>query len=352
MIDPDGGPQTEALPHTEAPKEPPACAAEDGPILSFHDVRIDYRVREGMVKPVDGVTLNVERGRVTALIGESGSGKSTLTGAILRILAPNGRISPESRILFEGRDILKMSDGEVRAFRWHKASMVFQAAQNALNPTLRIEEQLTDTAMDHGVDVGDGAFRDHLMKLLARVRLEPERVLGAYPHQLSGGMRQRVIIAMALVLQPRLIILDEPTTALDVITQSYIFDILREIHDETGLTMLFITHDMPAVARLADVTGVMYAGKIFETAPSGELFGNPLHPYTAGLLNSIPSIRGDIVKRVPIPGQPPDLIDKPAGCVFHPRCPVAKLICTTEEPKFVEAGPGHFLACHRGGACL
>lgn len=316
-------------------------------ILRFMNLSIDYQVSEGLVRAVDGVSFDVLRGKITALIGESGSGKSTLSSAMLRILSPNGKINPKSRILFEGKDILLMGRNELRNFRWRKSSMVFQASQNALNPTLRIEEQLLDTVTDHGDNAGSKKYRDHLMELLSMVRLEPKRVLRAYPHELSGGMRQRIIIAMSMILNPEFIILDEPTTALDVITQSYIFDILGEIQNKTGLTMLFITHDMSAVAKLGDVIGVMYAGKIFEMAKASDIFERPLHPYTVGLLSSIPSIEGNLIKREPIPGQPPDLINKPAGCVFHPRCKMAIPICNKEEPQFLEVEPGHYLACHK-----
>jgi len=315
-------------------------------ILQIKNMKIDYKVREGLVKSVDGITFDVERGKITALIGESGSGKSTLTGAILRILASNGKISDESQILFEGRDILKMNDPEVRNFRWRRASMVFQAAQNAMNPTVRIKTQLLDSVSDHGDDPNSDTYRDRLNELLSMVRLDPARVLNAYPHELSGGMRQRVIIAMSMIMKPELIILDEPTTALDVITQHYIFDILKEIHKETKLTMMFITHDMAAVAKLADNIGVMYAGKILELAEADELFDHPKHPYTIGLMGSIPSIEGDVIKRKPIKGQTPDLINKPPGCVFHPRCDFAREICSQEEPEFREIARGHWVACH------
>jgi len=318
-------------------------------LLKFKDVKIDYDVREGLVKSVDGVTFEVEKGKITAIIGESGSGKSTLTAAVLGILAPNGKISPESSILFRGKDVLKMDPGALRNFRWRKASMVFQAAQNAMNPTIRIKEQLLDTVIDHGEDPNSEKYRHRLNELLSMVRLEPNRVLRAYPHELSGGMRQRVIIAMSLILNPEFVILDEPTTALDVITQHYIFDILKEIHEETGQTMIFITHDMAAVAKLASVIGVMYAGKIFEMAPADEIFDNPMHPYTIGLLNSVPSIEGETIKRKPIKGQPPDLIKKPTGCVFHPRCEIAETVCSEREPEFRDMGDRHFVACLKVG---
>jgi len=318
-------------------------------IVEFKDVKVDYKVREGLVKSVDGVSFCVERGKITALIGESGSGKSTLTGTVLRILAPNGKIAPESKIFFEGKDILSMNTEEVRNFRWRRSSMVFQAAQNALNPTLRIKAQIMDSVSDHGENPENKKYKERLGDLLSMVRLDPGRVLHAFPHELSGGMRQRVIIAMSMILDPEFIILDEPTTALDVITQSYIFDILKEIHEKTARTMMFITHDMAAVAKLSDNIGVMYAGKIFELAGADKIFDSPLHPYTVGLLNSIPSIEGNTVKREPVRGQTPDLINKPSGCVFHPRCDYSEKICLEKEPEFIEIREGHFLACHKMG---
>lgn len=315
-------------------------------ILKIENLKVDYEVKEGLVKSVDNVSFDVEKGKVTALIGESGSGKSTLTGAILRILAPNGRIDPSGKILFNGQDILKMSSEEIRQFRWMKASMVFQAAQNAMNPVLRIEDQIMDSVIDHGIDPHSEEVRGRLQSLLSMVRLEPDRVLRAYPHQLSGGMRQRVIIALSMILDPEFIILDEPTTALDVITQHYIFDILRDIHEKTKVSMIFITHDMSAVAKLAHTIGVMYAGKIFEMTSAHKLFETPMHPYTIGLLGSIPSIEGDVIQRKPIEGQTPDLINKPAGCVFHPRCSFVQDLCREKEPPFREIEEGHKAACH------
>lgn len=351
-------PSPKKMPKTKAPEDsqPSASTSSSASVsasvpapdilLSFRNVKIDYEVREGLVKSVDGISFDVERGKVTALIGESGSGKSTLTGAILRILAPNGKISPDSSIIFEGKDILKMLESEIRNFRWRKASMVFQAAQNAMNPTIRIKQQIMDTVIDHGENPNSETYTNRLSELLGMVRLPPSRVLNSFPHELSGGMRQRVIIAMSMILNPEFIILDEPTTALDVITQYYIFEILDEIHAKTNLTMLFITHDMSAVAKLADNIGVMYAGKIFEMAEADIIFDYPLHPYTIGLMGSIPSIEGDDIKREPIPGQTPDLIDKPPGCVFHPRCEYAKEICKEKEPEFLDMGKRHFVACH------
>lgn len=321
---------------------------DPGPILEFQGLSVDYMVAEGAVRSVEDVSLLVPRGQVTALVGESGSGKSTLTSAVLGLTAPNARIGEKSRVLFDGKDILRLSPEALRQFRWRRASLVFQAAQNALNPTLPLGRQLVDSLQDHGGDPATPEHRERLNRLLGMVRLDPDRVLPAYPHQLSGGMRQRAIIAMALMLEPELVILDEPTTALDVITQSYIFDILQEIHEETGLSMLFITHDMAAVAKLADRIAVMYAGRIFEVSSAREFFETPKHPYSQGLLRSIPSVEGDRIERKPIEGQPPDLIRKPPGCVFHPRCGHAVDVCRERVPPLETADEGgHLVACHR-----
>ena len=316
-------------------------------MVKFENLKIDYIVREGAVKVVDGITFGIERGKITALIGESGSGKSTLAKAILGTNSPNARVSKESRIIFNDENLLDLSAEHLRRFRWQKAAMVFQAAQNALNPTMRIKDQLLDTMMDHEEKFDYGRALKKASGLLEMVRLIPGRALNAYPHELSGGMRQRVIIAMALLLDPEFLILDEPTTALDVITQSYIFDLLEEIHKRLGITMFFITHDVSAVARLAHNVAVLYAGKIFETGPSEDLFRSPVHPYTQGLLSAIPSIEGEQVSRKAIPGMPPDLINKPSGCVFHPRCYLAENICSLKEPPLIDTGEGRLAACFR-----
>ncbi|MCD6310495.1 MAG: ABC transporter ATP-binding protein [Candidatus Eremiobacteraeota bacterium] len=316
-------------------------------IVKFENLKIKYIVKEGDINVVDDVTFGVKEGKITALIGESGSGKSTLVNAILGVNAPNAKIIENSKIIFKGKNLLDFSPGEMRKFRWQKASMVFQAAQNALNPTLKIRDQLLDTVFDHDERANKKKTLEKAGRLLEMVRLMPDRILDAYPHELSGGMRQRVIIAMALMLDPEFIILDEPTTALDVITQSYIFNLLEEIHKKVGLTMFFITHDVSAVARLAHNIIVMYAGKVFEIASAGVLFRSPGHPYTQGLLQAIPSIEGDVISRKPVPGAPPDLLHKPPGCVFHPRCYMAENICSRKEPELVNTGDGHLVACHR-----
>ncbi|HEY9840881.1 MAG TPA: ABC transporter ATP-binding protein [Candidatus Obscuribacterales bacterium] len=313
-------------------------------LLQIQNLTISYTLRGRKLLPVEDVSLDFAEGRITALIGESGCGKSTLTAGILGILAANSRTDPASRLLFRGRDLLRLAPEEQRRFRWQQASMVFQAAQNALSPTLRIEEQLIDTLLDHQA-MSPGEAKARARERLGQVRLEADRVLKAYPHQLSGGMRQRVLIAMALLMEPELILLDEPTTALDVITQRYIFDILRDIHKQLGTTMILITHDLAAAAELADEVVVMYAGRIMEQSPAKTFFSQPLHPYSEGLLRALPSLTGDASQREPIAGHPPDLAAKPGGCVFHPRCPIAEAICKVKVPVLARSGES-LAACH------
>lgn len=316
-------------------------------ILEIKHLLVEYKVKEGAVKAVDNVNLNIEKNRFTAIIGESGCGKSTLNNVIMDVLAPNTYVGPDSELLFNGRDLLKMDKEEFRKFRWRKAAMVFQAAQNALNPLLRISEQFLDVIEDHGSGERRKQSLERIEELLEMVRLDVKRVLTAYPHQLSGGMRQRTIIALSLILDPQFLILDEPTTALDIITQSYVFDILADIYERLGLSIILITHDIAAAARLANNVVVMYAGKIFEVNDVHTIFEAPKHPYTRGLLNATPSIEGETVKKHPIPGSPPDLLSKPKGCVFHPRCQHAEDVCRQIVPELLDTGDHQRVACHK-----
>lgn len=313
------------------------------PLLKIEQLNIAYQVRSRRLKPVENVNLDFMPGSFTALIGESGCGKSTLTAGLLGILANNAQIAPGSHIWFGEQDLLKLNPEARRRFRWQKASMVFQAAQNALSPTLRIGEQLIDTYLDHGGNREQALAK--AQERLKQVRLEPERVLAAYPHQLSGGMRQRVMIALAMMLEPELILLDEPTTALDVITQHYIFDILIEMHRSQGMTMILITHDLSAARDLADTVVVMYGGQIMEKAPASSFFKQPLHPYSEGLLNAQPTLEAGGAVRKAIGGHPPDLGAKPEGCIFHPRCPYVQPECKVKRPPMLDLGQGHQVAC-------
>lgn len=313
-------------------------------LLRLENLSIRYQVRGRQLLPVENISLAFARGQITAIIGESGCGKSTLTAGLLGILASNSQVDPKSRIWFNDQDLLSLTPEARRRFRWQKASMVFQAAQTALSPTLRIGEQLIDTVLDHEkISRAEALARAEVR--LRQVRLEPERVMTAYPHQLSGGMRQRVMIALALMLEPELILLDEPTTALDVITQHYIFDILLELWRSQGMTMLLITHDLSAAADLAGQVVVMYGGRIMENAPAKVFFQQPLHPYSEGLLRAQPTLDGDTASRQPIDGHPPDLADKPTGCVFHPRCAYVQPSCRSEVPLLETLPDGRQVAC-------
>ena len=320
-------------------------------ILEIKNLDISYSTHNGFLKSVDNLSITFEKGKVTGVIGESGCGKTTIINSIMKILPANAQIGKNSRIIFKGNDknLLTIRKGELQDFRWRKASMVFQAAQNSLNPTLQISEQLMDSIWDHDSSISKKDCIRKTEKLLHMVRLNPERVMDSYPHQLSGGMRQRVIIAMALVLEPEFIILDEPTTALDVITQSFIFDILVDLQKQKNLSMILITHDLASAAKLAHNMVIMYGGELMEVAPSMKLFNNPLHPYTKGLLGAIPFIDGDIITKKSIDGTPPDLINKPIGCIFQDRCPKVFDRCKKEHPEIRDV-PGsdgkRKVACH------
>ncbi len=316
------------------------------PILTIEDLSITYRTRDGVLTAVDNVSLGFDTGRVTAIIGESGCGKSTIMNAVMGVLAPNGTIARGSRVIFDNQNILELPKEKQRQFKWHKASMVFQAAQNAMNPTLTVSEQLMDSAWDHSSSLTRKEVQKRVMDLLSMVRLDVNRVKRCYPHELSGGMRQRAIIAMAMVLAPRLVILDEPTTALDMITQHYIFDILMSVQRETAISMVLITHDIAIASKLSHTMVVMYGGEVMEVSPTEALFDHPVHPYTKGLLDAIPFIDGDVVHKKSIKGTPPDLFNKNDACVFNARCQHAKDICRKERPRLETIKGNRQVACH------
>lgn len=295
------------------------------PIIEIKNLSIDYKTNRGLIRACDNVSVNIYRGDIVGMIGESGSGKSTLAAGILKTIRSPGRIA-EGEIWYHTKngeriDLLQLSEQEYAKYRWTNITTVFQAAQNVLNPTLRIKEHFIETAMAHNSDknLTKNQILDKTKKLLSQVRLE-ERILNSFPHQLSGGMKQRTIIALSLLLEPDLLILDEPTTALDVITQWYIIDILRKIHEETGITMIFMTHDVSIIGSVVDRIGVMYSGQMVEYGKVEDVFGKPAHPYTLGLMNAVPSLKDDITTRKAIKGHPPNLLELPAGCRFGPRC--------------------------------
>lgn len=326
--------------------KPPVDWQQDQPILSVRNLKIEYKVKQGILVAVDNVNLDAQAGELLAVVGESGCGKSTLAYGLIRHVTFPGEIT-QGAILFEGRDVLGLDEEQLRLFRWQNIAVIFQAAQNAMNPVMRVADQFIDTAQAHGINDREQILR-RASELLDMVRLEPERVLRAYPFELSGGMRQRVIIALSLLLNPKLLILDEPTTALDVVTQVHILDILKDIRDQLGLTMLLFTHDMSIVARVADRVGVMYAGKVVEVGPIRDVFYHPRHPYSAGLIHAAPSLVGELKDKSPIPGNPPNFMNMPSGCRFHPRCPFAIDRCSEEEPEIEQIdGQNSIVACHR-----
>ncbi|NGP46782.1 ABC transporter ATP-binding protein [Bacillaceae bacterium SIJ1] len=314
-------------------------------IIEFERVNVDFPLRGGTVQAVRDVTLRIPKGKVTALVGESGSGKSTLASTLLRMVSAPGVISANG-IRVDGKDVLQMSEKALRQYRWSDVSMVFQAAQNSLNPVVTIGEQITETYRAHKKDATEREIEQRATELLEYVKLEPQRMMRAYPHELSGGMKQRVMIAFSLLLEPKVVILDEPTTALDVITQDYIFSILEKINRELGITLLLLSHDIAVVAKVADYLGVMYAGKVVEFDDIHAIFEHPKHPYTAGLLKAVPSLIHDLDQIKPIPGASPNLLKLPFGCPFHPRCELAMSACKTIEPELVPTEEGYRPACH------
>jgi peptide/nickel transport system ATP-binding protein len=315
-------------------------------LLEVRGLEVEY----GRVRAVDGIDLSIDTGEILGLAGESGCGKSTVANAIMQILRPPARIAGGS-IVFQGEDLVGKSTEELRRFRWRNVSMVFQSAMNALNPVMRVGDQFVDMMQAHE-RVSKHRAIERAGELLELVGMDKGRVR-AYPHELSGGMRQRVIIAMALALSPELIILDEPTTALDVVVQREILQEVQKLKEDFGFAVLFITHDLSLLLEFADRIAIMYAGEIVETARASTLAAEPLHPYAQGLLQSFPPLTGPRVKLTGISGSPPDPREQPSGCRFHPRCPhcvpgnaALYLRQTSERPRLREAAPDHWVACH------
>lgn len=322
-----------------------AAANGRDPILQAQDITVDFKLPSRTLRAVDHVSLDVQRGEILGVVGESGSGKSTLASAMLNIVSAPGVIS-SGQILFKGQNVLSFSEEELREFRWRDVAMVFQAAQNSLNPVLKIKAQVLDTAEAHGNQSSDVVLKK-ARELLRYVRLEPDQVLDSYPHQLSGGMKQRTIMALSLLLDPEILILDEPTTALDVITQAYVMNIFKRAHVDLEITMVFLTHDVSIMAKIADRIAVMYAGQVVELGTVDDIFYRPIHAYTKGLINAAPSLTDDVSKRRAIPGSPPDLTNLPSGCRFGPRCRfVEEGACTGElKGELVEVERGHYTTC-------
>jgi peptide/nickel transport system ATP-binding protein len=318
------------------------------PLLEISGLRVDYGLGPDAVHAVTAADLVLHRGEVLGLAGESGSGKSTLVMAATRLLRPPGVITGGEVLLHEEdgsvTDLLEAGYGTLRVLRWSEVSLVLQSAMNALNPVLTIRAQLADAISAHVPGMSAKERQAKSVELLEMVGISGDR-LGSYPHELSGGMRQRVMIAMALALRPQIVIMDEPTTALDVVTQREILEELKDLRDQFGFAILFITHDLSLLIEIADSIAVMYAGRLVERAGAAALFRAPRHPYTLGLLGSFPPLHGPRVPMTGIPGSPPDLRLLPSGCVFHPRCPFAFDKCKAEDPPLEQVGPGRLAAC-------
>ncbi len=329
--------------------------------LQVRNLRVYYHTPRGAVKAVDDVSFNLKAGERFGLVGESGSGKTTLVMALLRMIKPPGQIE-SGQVWLDGQDVMALSEEEMRQLRLAGIALVAQGSMNSLNPVTRIKRQLIDGMKDHAFASTEGTAHErhgrndkggkmsrraldaHARDLLTRVGLEPQ-VAAMYPHELSGGMKQRVCIAMAISLRPKLIIADEPTSALDVVVQMQVMETLRRVQEEVGAAVILVGHDMGLMAQFVERVGVMYAGKLVEVSPVRDIFRRPLHPYAQLLIDSVPSLeeKDDLEG---IPGLPPSLLERPSGCLFHPRCPHATAACAAQEQALQEVQPNRWVACH------
>jgi len=315
------------------------------PLLEIDSLTIDYRTRRGNIRAVNNLSFTLEKGETLGLVGESGSGKSTLGLSIINLIPPPGVIV-NGHIRIGGTDISSLSEEEMRSIRGKKVAFVFQDPMTSLNPVKKVGAHFVELIRTHEPTVSERETLERAEKALNDVGISPERI-NDYPHQFSGGMRQRIMIALAIALNPDLVIADEPTTALDVIVQAKILDLLRSLQDTYGMALILITHDLSIVLERCDKIIVMYAGNLLEYASSMELHKNPRHPYTQGLLQSIPNIELAEQKLEAIPGSPPNLLNPPKGCSFWLRCSPTNKKCRMEEPPVVESSPGHFVRCFR-----
>jgi peptide/nickel transport system ATP-binding protein len=316
------------------------------PLLTVDGLKVSYRVPDGDVGAVDDATFEVPRGTIVGLVGESGCGKTTVARTLTRVMAENARIDGGTAV-FDGRDILKLSEREMNRLRWREIAFIPQSAMNSLDPVYTIAKQLKEVLVQRGGMTGRAA-RARAVELFDMVGIEPDR-LSDYPHQFSGGMRQRVAIALALALKPKLVIADEPVTALDVIVQRQILDQLQSLQRDLGISVILVTHDISVFAYVCDRVVVMYAGRVVESGAMRQVLTEPDHPYTMGLCNAFPDLRGAMGVLVPIEGQPPDLSRPPPGCRFAPRCPFAVSRCRSESPALVAVAVDHAVACWRAG---
>lgn len=314
----------------------------DTDVLKIERLHVDFPIHIGTVRAVNDVSLTIKRGKTMGLVGESGCGKSTLGFSILRLLRPPGRIT-SGKILFQDNDIVSMTEAEVKSVRGNRISMIFQDPLTSLNPLFTIGEQFVETIRVHEPQLSKKEATARAGEMLSGLGISPDR-LKEYPHQMSGGMRQRIMIGIGLVLNPELLIADEPTTALDVIVEAHFLDLLKELSEKLQLSIMLITHNLGVVAQMADRVTVMYGGRIMETGEAEAIFAEPKHPYTRGLLDSVPNINLTQPQLNPMEGIPPDLVNPPAGCVFHPRCPKVMDICRQKVP--VESFDNeHMTAC-------
>lgn len=316
-------------------------------ILQIENLKTSFMTSNGEVQAVRGVSFSVKKGEILGIVGESGSGKSVTSMSILQLLADTARIKEGSSIHFEGQNLLKLPKKKIREIRGEKISMIFQDPMSSLNPLIPIGKQVLEMIKEHHPEKSKEELKEEVLELFRKVRIpEPEKRYKCYPHEFSGGMRQRVMIAMALANKPKLLIADEPTTALDVTIQDQILKQLRDLEKEYDTSIIFITHDLGVVAELCDRVVVMYGGLIMEESPIDDIFENPCHPYTMGLLASIPDVQQDKARRLlPIPGSPPDMSNPPKGCPFAPRCSYARNICACEMPDFVQIDENHKSRC-------
>jgi len=312
-------------------------------VLEIENLSTYYRLGRDTVYAVDGVSFVIDAGKTFGLAGESGCGKTTVAKSIMRILPENGLIAG-GKIWLDGQEIVNLSEQEAKKIRWRKVSMVFQYAMNAFNPVLRIGDQIVEVLRQKEGYTKEKAL-EKAKSLFEEVGLEAS-LLRNYPHEFSGGMRQRAIIAQALACDPKLMIADEPVTALDVIVQGKILDLLKKLQKKYNLTVLLITHDLSVIAEESDEVGIMYAGSIMEMGDVVSIYKEPLHPYTAKLIGAFPSVVGEKTKLEFIPGAPPDLISPPSGCKFHERCPFAKAVCSKKRPEYRDFSKSRFAACH------
>jgi peptide/nickel transport system ATP-binding protein len=312
-------------------------------ILEVQDLSIAYPISIGVVRAVEGVSLTLDDGEALGLVGESGCGKSTLGLSILKLQRPPGRVTA-GRIKYRGTDILAMSDRALLRLRGQNISMIFQNPLTSLNPLFTVEQHFLETIHFHDPGMPRETAREAVGKMLGQLGIEGKR-LKEYPHQLSGGMRQRIMIGLALIMNPDILIADEPTTSLDVIVEAGFTELLMSLRELYKLSIVLITHNLGLVAEIADRIAVMYGGRLMEVAPVREIFARPLHPYTQGLINCVPNIRLDQRDLVTMPGSPPDLVSPPPGCRFAPRCPRVMPVCRERTPPFTEHAPGHSAAC-------